>query len=107
MGAVSSSDYSIDYAVEFDNEVVVSEAVERETRHVAVGTFDGEEYALYVDGNREGTGSHSEEVNVGNMSIAEDFEQDNQHFNGDICEIRLYYTAFKGDDIEVITNAMS
>jgi flagellin-like protein len=106
-GATSSNNYSIDYAVEFDEEVIASDAVERETRHVAVGTYDGEEYALYVDGNQEGTGEHNRTVNMGDMRIAEDFEQDNQHFDGDIYEIRLYYTAFESEEVAVITNAMS
>jgi len=106
-GATNDPSYTIDYAVEFPDEVIVSDAVERETRHVAVGTFDGEEYALYVDGDRKGTGSHAEEVNMGDMSIAEDFEQNSQHFDGDIYEIRLYYTAFDDEEVAIITKAMS
>lgn len=106
-GATSSNNYSIDYAVEFDDEVIASDAVERGTRHVAVGTYDGEEYALYVDGDQKGTGEHNRTVNMGDMKIARDFESSNQHFDGDIYEIRLYYTAFDGEEVAVITNAMS
>jgi len=102
-----SDGYSIDYAVQYPDEVVSSEAVELNERHVVAGTYDGSEYELYVDGEFQGRGTHSEPVETGALRIARDFESNSQYFNGEIYEIRLYYTAFDEAEIERITAVMS
>lgn len=99
-------EYSVDYAVEYPDEVTASGEVSLTTRHVAVGTYDGSNYELYVDGESVGSGTHSETVGMGALRIGKDFESDSQYFDGQMCEIRLYYTAFDGDEVERITEVM-
>ena len=102
-----SNTYEIDYAVEFDDEQVSSGTdYGLGERHVAVGTYDGSEYDLYVDGTRVGGGTHDDTVGTDEMHIGRDFESDIQYFDGEMYEIRLYYTAFDGEQVQVITNAM-
>lgn len=77
-------------------------------RQVVVGTFDGKTYELYADGQKKGSDSFDSEqkVGVGDVTIAKDAEADRDYFDGEICEIRLYYTALDSDDIGSLTNAM-
>ncbi|MFC7074019.1 LamG domain-containing protein [Halovenus rubra] len=98
--------YTIDYAVEFPDEVVASGAVSTNTTHVVVGTFDGNSYDLYVDGNRIASGSHSASVGMGDLRLGRDFESSSQYFDGALCELRLYYTAFDSNQIEQITTVL-
>ncbi|MFC7059577.1 LamG domain-containing protein [Halovenus salina] len=101
-----TSSYSIDYAVEYANQVASSSAVSTNTTHVVVGTYDGSSYDLYVDGERVDGGTHSEAVGMGDMHLGRDFENPSQYLDGEICELRLYYTAFDSGQIERITTAM-
>jgi len=105
-GEPYSTGYSIDYAVEYPGEVASSTSVSMDTRHVVVGTYDGSGYELFVDGQSKASGSHSEAVEMGEMRFGRDFEGSSQYFEGEICEIRLYYTAFDSEDVERITEAM-
>jgi flagellin-like protein len=76
-------------------------------RRVVVGTYDGTESTVYVDGSRRATGTTAlQEVSMGTMTIGQDAEFDGQHFQGKIYEIRLYYRAFEGQKVQAITNAM-
>jgi FlaG/FlaF family flagellin (archaellin) len=105
-GESYTNSYSIDYAVEYSNHVVASDAVEQDTTHVVVGTYDGTNYNLYVDGDRVASGSYTEEVEMGDMRLGRDFESTDQYLAGQICELRLYYTAFDDTEVERITTAM-
>jgi FlaG/FlaF family flagellin (archaellin) len=100
--------YRMEYAVEFPSEEVTSGTnYEFGERHVAVGTYDGDEYALYIDGSRVNSDRYSRKVDMGDMRIGRDFESNIQYLDGEIYEIRLYYTAFDGEQVELITAAMS
>ena len=102
-----SDSYRTEFAVEFpDNQVASGYDYDLGERHVAVGTYDGSDYSLYVDGSRVGGGSHDDTVDTEEMRIGRDFESDIQYFNGEIYEVRLYYTAFGEAEVERITNAM-
>ncbi|SDJ35921.1 Protein of unknown function [Halovenus aranensis] len=108
-GAIGESytdSYSIDYAVEYPNQVVASDGVSINTTHVVVGTYDGNSYDLYVDGNRVGGGTHAEAVGMGDMRLGRDFESASQYLDGELCELRLYYTAFDESQVKRITTAM-
>jgi flagellin-like protein len=77
-------------------------------RHVVVGTYNGSAYDLYVDGTRADTGTDPPaNISLGDLTIANDAEGLDQHFDGEIYEIRLYYTAFDEEEVKVITRAMS
>lgn len=101
----------IDFAVEYPNEVVSSGAVEEQRRHVVAGTYDGETYSLYVDGEQVATDSFGRVVGMGNACLAADNENGNcrdlQYFNGELYEVRLYYGAFDENEITRITQVMS
>jgi len=101
--------YSIDYAVQYDSEVAVSTAVSPGSTHVVVGTYDGNDYQLYVDGESKGGGSHSQQTEIGTLRIGRDWEQkgsNGQYFDGKISEIRLYYYEFNQEEVELLTDVM-
>jgi len=100
--------HQVDYAVEHPNEIISSgNEYEMRERNVAVGTYDGDNYDLFVDGESVAADTHSRQVGMGDMRIGKDFESDIQYFDGDIYEIRLYYTAFEDAEVQRITDAMS
>jgi flagellin-like protein len=102
--------YGMDFAAEYPNNVISSNnSYALGDRHVVVGTYDGgtDTYRLYIDGAPVATGSHNRAVNMGDMRIGRDFESTNQYLDGDVCEARLYYTALDGDEVAVISDAMS
>lgn len=100
--------YRMEFAVEFpDNEIYSSYAYDTGGRRVAVGTYDGTNYNLYMNGNQVAGDSFTREVSMGDMRIARDFESSNQFLNGEIYEIRLYYSAFDDKGVDSITKAMS
>ena len=77
-------------------------------RHVLVGTYDRSagETTVYVDGESEATGSFNSEINMGDFYIGRDAEGSSDFLDGEIFEIRLYYTAFDGEEVQVVTKAM-
>ena len=104
-----SGGYQIDYAVGFPDaagQVSTGDDYTYGTRHVVVGTYDGQTFELYVDGQRVASGSYSRPVNIGDMRIGRDFESPSQYFEGDISELRLYYSAFDGADVRRISESM-
>ncbi|WP_324757275.1 LamG domain-containing protein [Haloarcula sp. GH36] len=104
----SGNQYRTEYAVNYPNDLVSSGTTYTTgQRHVAVGTFDGSTYELYVDGNRVGSDRYDSTVNMGDLVIGADAPNGNsQTLDGEIYEIRLYYTAFDGEEIRVISTAM-
>lgn len=77
-------------------------------QHVVVGTYDGTESNMYVDGTLEGTKTGFQEpISMGTMKIGQDAEGNYQHYKGKIYEIRLYYHVLDQDEIQAITKAMS
>jgi len=99
--------FSVDRAGGNQDGQVFGTPLRADTRHTLVGTFDGEEYTLYVDGEPQRNGTYSGEISMGDMSIAQDIEFDGDYFDGDIYELRLYYTAFDERGVEVLTKATS
>ncbi|MFC6975971.1 LamG-like jellyroll fold domain-containing protein [Halomicroarcula sp. GCM10025709] len=75
-------------------------------RRVAVGTYDGSEYTVYVDGQREKSGSFSSKISMGDLFVGRDAERSGDFLDGDIYEIRLYYTAFGEEEVRVVSAAM-
>lgn len=98
--------YSMDYAVQYNSEVAVSTAVSPGESHVVVGTYDGSDYQLYVDGENKGGGSHTQQTEMGTLRIGRDWESQNQYFDGEISEIRLYYYEFNQEEVELLTDIM-
>ncbi len=76
------------------------------TEHVAIGTYDGSEYTFYVDGDKKATENFNGKISMGDMNIARDAEFDGDYLDGEISEVRLYYTAFDGDQVRVVTETM-
>jgi FlaG/FlaF family flagellin (archaellin) len=75
--------------------------------HVIVGTYDGTESKMYVDGARVGTKTgFQQEISMGNMKIGQDAESNYQHYDGKIYEIRLYYHVLDQQEVEAVTKAM-
>jgi FlaG/FlaF family flagellin (archaellin) len=77
-------------------------------RHVIVGTYDGTQTKMYVDGTPQGTRSFSAPISMGDFTIGSDGQNpgNSDNLEGDIFEIRLYYTAMDDSEVQVITNAM-
>lgn len=98
--------YSVDFAVEYPGAVASSNAVSTNTRHVVVGTYDGSSYALYVDGERVDSGTHSERVEMGDLRFGRDFESSSQYLDGQLCEARLYFSAFDATEVAQLTAVM-
>ncbi|WP_379801708.1 LamG domain-containing protein [Haloarcula halophila] len=104
----SGNQYRTEFAVNFPSTSISSGSTYTTgQRHVAVGTFDGSTYELYVDGDRVGSDSYDSAVNMGDLVIGADAPNGNsQTLDGEIYEIRLYYTAFGEEEIRVISTAM-
>lgn len=99
--------YRLEYAVEFPRNVLESGySYDYGERHTVVGTYDGSTYELYVDGTRVGSASSSRAVDMGDMRFGRDFESTSQYFDGEMCEARLYYTAFDASEIGLLTTVM-
>lgn len=98
--------FSVDRAGGSQDEQIFGPGQRAGTRQVLVGTFDGTEHTLYVDGERVNTGDYSGEISMGDLSIGKDVEFDGDYLDGEIYEIRLYYTAFDDGEVRVLTNAM-
>lgn len=75
---------------------------------VLVGTYDGNEMALYRNGDRVGTRSLDREVSLGEVILAADSDPSSvgQTLDGRLCEVRLYYTAFDERQVGVLTDAI-
>ncbi|WP_197428621.1 LamG-like jellyroll fold domain-containing protein [Halapricum sp. CBA1109] len=99
--------FSVDQSGGSQDEQVFGGGQKAGTRRVLVGTFDGSEHTLYVDGERESTGDYSGEISMGDMTIGKDIEPGNgDYLDGEIYEIRLYYTAFDAEAVRVLTDTM-
>jgi len=106
--AGSGSSSVVDYAVNYPTDVVTTrEEYDTGDTHVAVGTYDGSEYELFVDGEAVGSGTYEDDVEMGDMVVAADAPAgSSQRLDGSIYEIRLYYTAFDDDSVRTITDVM-
>jgi len=78
-------------------------------REVIVGTYnqESETAAVYIDGMVQENRSFDSTVDMGNFYIGADAEGSNgDKLEGEIYEIRLYYTAFDSEEIKTVTKAM-
>jgi flagellin-like protein len=74
--------------------------------YVAVGTYDGETYRLYLDGTKVGESTYASPVDMGSMRIGQDDSGANQPLDGRLYGFRLYYTALDEDEVEMLTRVM-
>jgi flagellin-like protein len=74
--------------------------------HVVVGTYDGQTYRLYLDGEEVGNATHEMGVDMGRMRIGNDDSGADQYFDGRMYEFRLYYTAFDDHQVEMLTRVL-
>lgn len=74
--------------------------------YVVVGTYDGREFDLYLDGSYVDGGSYSSTVDMGDMRLGQDDSGASQELDGRIYEFRLYYTAMDDHQVEMLTRAM-
>jgi FlaG/FlaF family flagellin (archaellin) len=110
--STGSTEYGLHYAVKYPDQIIKSENDGPATyglgeRHVAVATYDGTDYALYVDGEQVTSKSFDRPVDMGDMRIGRDYEDTVQYLDGDVCEMRLYYQAFGTEDVAALSAAMS
>ncbi|QSG11547.1 LamG-like jellyroll fold domain [Halapricum desulfuricans] len=77
-------------------------------KQVVIGTYNGSATEIYVDGQSKATDSFESEISMGNFFIGTDAENSGSRDNldGEIYEIRLYYTAFDDQQVRVLTEAM-
>jgi len=104
---VSGSTYQMEYTVDFPQQLETGYMYNPGQRRVAVGTYDGNDYDLYMNGNYVDGKSVERSVGMGDMEIGVDSDGGSQYLDGEIYEIRLYYSAFDDDSVESITRVMS
>ena len=100
-------EYNIGYKTSPSERLLTGDVPSGPTQ-VLIGTYDGEEMALYRNGNLVGTADLDREVSLGEVILAADSDPSSigQNLDGRLCEVRLYYTAFEGEDVQALTNAM-
>jgi len=98
--------FSVDQAGGTQDEQIFGNGEQADTRQTLVGTFNGSGHTLYVDGERARSGTYEGNISMGELNIGRDVEFDGDYFDGEIYEIRLYYTAFDDQQVRVLTEAM-
>ncbi|MFW6017935.1 MAG: LamG-like jellyroll fold domain-containing protein [Halapricum sp.] len=98
--------FSVDRAGGTQAEQIFGGGEQAETTQTLVGTFNGTGHTLYVDGEKASTGAYEGDISMGELMIGRDIEFDGDYLDGEIYEIRLYYTAFDGQQVRVLTDAM-
>jgi FlaG/FlaF family flagellin (archaellin) len=75
---------------------------------ILVGTFDGSEMAFYRNGNLVGSKPLDREVALGQVILGADSDPNSigQNLDGQLHNVRLYYAAFDGEEVERITEVM-
>ncbi|MEF8806523.1 LamG-like jellyroll fold domain-containing protein [Natronomonas sp.] len=74
--------------------------------YVAIATYDGETYRLYLDGSKADESAYESNVDMGEMRLGQDDSGADQPLDGRLYEFRLYYTAFDEDEIEMLTRVL-
>lgn len=103
-----SDSYELEYSVDHTgNEFVRTGDLEHDETHVAVGTYDGSSFSLYLDGSEVADDSFSQPVEMGDLVIGADAPDGNSQFlDGRVYQIRLYYTALDPEAVASLTRAM-
>jgi flagellin-like protein len=106
-------EFAVDYEVHWPSATVATtDPLKRGNTHVLVGTYDGEELDLYVNGSAQVTGKElsssltADPAQMGDLWVGADIDCRCQHFDGDMYEVRLYYTALDDDEVEQVSTAM-
>ncbi|QSG08595.1 LamG domain-containing protein [Halapricum desulfuricans] len=99
--------FSVDQAGGTQDEQIFGDGEQANTRQTLVGTFNGSGHTLYVDGEQASSGEYEGDISMGDLNIGKDIEPSNDDYlDGEIYEIRLYYTAFDDQQVRVLTEAM-
>ena len=98
--------YNVDRASGSQSGQLFGDELDADTEHVAVGTYDGSRYTLYIDADRKRSDTFNGQISMGDLYIGRDAEANRDYLDGRISEIRLYYTSFDDREVRVVTNAM-
>ncbi len=98
--------FSVDQAGGTQDRQIFGNSKQENTRQTLVGTFNGSGHTLYVDGERVRSGGYSGNISMGEVIVGKDIEFDGDYLDGEVYEIRLYYTAFDDQQVRVLTEAM-
>ncbi len=85
---------------------LLAKGIPADETQVLIGTYDGEEMALYRNGEQVGTADLERSVNLGEVILAADSNPAIQNLDGTLCEVRLYYTALDERGVGVLTDTM-
>ena len=101
-------EYNIGYQSSPSNRIETGDIPSGPTQ-VLVGTHDGNQMSLYRNGAQVGTADLDRDVSLGEIILAADSDPSGvgQNLDGRLCEVRLYYTAFDEEEVDVLTEAMS
>jgi hypothetical protein len=106
--------FEVEYEVHWPSaQSARTDPLDHGSRHVVVGTYDGEELDLYVNGTAHVTGKEldgsltADPAQMGDLWVGADLDYSpGQHLDGDMYEVRLYYTALDEDEVEQLSTAM-
>lgn len=98
-------EYNIGYLTS-PSAALYAEGIPADETQVLIGTYDGEEMALYRNGEQVGTAALERSVNLGEIILAADSNPSIQNLDGSLCEVRLYYTALDERSVDTLTNVM-
>jgi hypothetical protein len=106
-------EFAVDYEVHYPtNQVTRTDPLQRGNTHTVVGSYDGEEINLYVNGSKQDTKSVSgslsgDPAQMGDLWVGADLDCScGQYLDGDLYEVRLYYTALDDEEVEQLSTAM-
>lgn len=97
--------FAVDYAAGETVETTSDPLTPGET-YVVVGTYDGSEFDLYLEGTHVGGGSYAADVDMDDMRLGQDDSGASQELDGRLYEFRLYYTALDEHQVEMLTRVM-
>jgi hypothetical protein len=109
----AADEFAVDFEVHFpDNQITRTDPLTRGNTHVVVGTYTGENMNLYVNGSKQDSRSVSGDLSgdpayMGDLWVGADLDCGcGQYLDGDLYELRLYYTALDDDEVQRVSDAM-
>ncbi|QLD84554.1 type IV pilin [Natronomonas halophila] len=105
----TTGDDELQFGVNYGDDhfiTTANDALQTGETYVAVATYDGETYRLYLDGTKANESTYESPVDMGSMRIGQDDSGADQPLDGRLYEFRLYYTALDEDEVEMLTRAM-
>jgi hypothetical protein len=113
VNAGGPDEFAVDYEVHFpNNQIARTDPLKRGNTHVIVGTYTGDEMHLYVNGSKHDSETVSGSLSgdpafMGDLWVGADLDCGcGQYLDGDLYEVRLYYTALDDEEVEQVTTAM-